>query len=97
MLFAKKSLKNSLQSGLAVLFIVAGLSPHMAYSGQACTYNEALLALQQGNTIRGQALMKMAASDGDQRAVKFLASFETLAEKQGIEKLPLVSTAQAGH
>lgn len=40
----------------------------------ACTYSEALMAFNNGNLVRGQALMKMAARDGDQRAERFLAS-----------------------
>ena len=40
----------------------------------ACTYSEAVMAFNNGNLVRGQALMKMAARDGDQRAVRFLAS-----------------------
>ncbi|WP_455205262.1 hypothetical protein [Kaarinaea lacus] len=45
-------------------------------AAQACTYSEAMLAFKDGNAIRGQALMNMAAKDGDQRAVRFLASFK---------------------
>ena len=41
---------------------------------EACTYNEAKLALQNGNQVRGLSLMKMAANDGDDRAVSFLAN-----------------------
>jgi hypothetical protein len=40
----------------------------------ACTYDEAMMAFNNGNQIRGQALMRMAASDGDERAVHFLSS-----------------------
>lgn len=43
---------------------------------QACTYSEAMLAFKDGNAVRGQALMNMAAKDGDQRAVRFLASLK---------------------
>jgi len=32
------------------------------------------MAFNNGNLVRGQALMKMAARDGDQRAVRFLAA-----------------------
>ena len=42
----------------------------------ACTYSEAVMAFNNGNLVRGQALMKMAAKDGDQRAVRFLAAGE---------------------
>lgn len=40
----------------------------------ACTYNEAIMAFSNGNTVRGQALMNMAARDGDERAVRYLAA-----------------------
>ena len=42
----------------------------------ACTYNEAIMAFNSGNLVRGQALMRMAARDGDQRAKHFLASYD---------------------
>jgi len=41
---------------------------------EACTYNEAKLALEKGNQTRGLSLMKMAAKDGDKRAVQYIAS-----------------------
>lgn len=51
------------------------LSAFLTFNVQAaCTYSEAVMALNKGNLVRGQALMKMAARDGDQRAVSFLAS-----------------------
>lgn len=71
--------------------MVAVFSSPAVYSAEACTYNEALLALKQGNMTRGQALMKMAANDGDQRALDFLASFRSLAKKQAAEKPHIVS------
>ncbi|MGD8558892.1 MAG: hypothetical protein PVF34_09250 [Gammaproteobacteria bacterium] len=42
---------------------------------EACTYSEAMMALNNGNLVRGQALMKMAARDGDARAVTFVTAF----------------------
>ena len=42
----------------------------------ACTYDEAVIAFSGGNLVRGQALMKMAARDGDQRAVRILTLYE---------------------
>ncbi|MGD8568145.1 MAG: hypothetical protein PVJ39_08650 [Gammaproteobacteria bacterium] len=41
---------------------------------EACTYSEAMMAFKSGNAVRGQALMKIAARDGDSRAVAYLAS-----------------------
>jgi hypothetical protein len=38
----------------------------------ACTYSEAMMAFRQGNEVRGVALMRMAASDGDARAARYL-------------------------
>jgi len=38
----------------------------------ACTYSEAMMALHQGNDVRGVALMRMAANDGDARAARYL-------------------------
>jgi hypothetical protein len=41
---------------------------------EACTYSEAMMAFKSDNLVRGEALMKMAARDGDPRAVAYLAS-----------------------
>ena len=54
---------------MAMLLVVAG--PVFA---EACTYQEAIMALEQGNAVRGMALMRMASQDGDLRASEFLAS-----------------------
>jgi len=42
----------------------------------ACTYSEAIMALNTGNSVRGLALMSMAAKDGDRRATQFLTASE---------------------
>lgn len=39
----------------------------------ACTWNEAIMAYENDNPVRGLALMRMAASDGDVRATRYLA------------------------
>jgi len=39
---------------------------------EACTYKEALLAFENNNERRGVTLMRMAAIDGDVRAIKYL-------------------------
>jgi hypothetical protein len=39
---------------------------------EACTYREAIMALERGNTSRGIALMRMANRDGDKRAGDYL-------------------------
>lgn len=54
--------------------IVFALSVSNVYA-EACTYSEAMMALNNGNLVRGQALMKMAARDGDTRAVTFITAF----------------------
>ncbi|MCI0504684.1 MAG: hypothetical protein L0Z73_01095 [Gammaproteobacteria bacterium] len=61
-----------INAGFAVLITMVLASNVRA----ACTYNEAVLAFNSGNLVRGQALMNMAARDGDQRAVRFLASYQ---------------------
>lgn len=43
---------------------------------EACSYDEAILALQRGNTVRAHALLKMAASDGDKRAQRLVATLQ---------------------
>jgi len=58
-----------IQSG--VLFVSALLVPNVM---AACTYHEAVEALEQGNLIRGMALMNMASRDGDPDAIHFLAT-----------------------
>jgi len=57
---------------LFFLLIIVGSGSHA--DAAACTYDEAILALKQGNEIRGLALLKMAANDGDSRANQYLAS-----------------------
>jgi len=47
-----------------------------AVYAEACTYNEAMMAFQQGNVVRGQALLSMAAKDGDQRAIALFAELQ---------------------
>ena len=53
----------------------------------ACSYREGIVALEQGNEVRGMALLRMASRDGDRRAAQYLARFT------GTERLV---TAQAG-
>jgi len=67
----------------------AKISPHglligvvlAAFAGsvqaEACTYREAIMALEQGNTVRGLALLRMASRDGDPRAKRQLAGLQT--------------------
>ncbi|MFV2058463.1 MAG: hypothetical protein ACC707_18520 [Thiohalomonadales bacterium] len=41
-------------------------------AAEACTYSEGLRAAKNGNMVRSEALMLMAARDGDKRAVLYL-------------------------
>ena len=60
------------------------VSAFLTLSAQAaCTYGEAVMAFNNGNLVRGQALMKMAARDGDPRAVRFLVSNNAEQQKKG--------------
>lgn len=65
----------------------------------ACTYSEAMMAFEQGNSLRGQALMRMAANDGDIRAERFLASIPDINPVRGGEenKLPVQLVDVAGN
>jgi hypothetical protein len=57
---------------LALLVLLAGmLGTHSAFA-EACTYREAIMALERGNVDRGLALMRMASRDGDRRAERYL-------------------------
>ncbi|WP_455366635.1 hypothetical protein [Kaarinaea lacus] len=61
----------------------------------ACTYNEAMMAFKNGNQIRGQALMKMAARDGDQRAVHFLNSSELALNDRKRDRITIGHSSKA--
>ncbi|MBL1276447.1 MAG: hypothetical protein COB30_010190 [Ectothiorhodospiraceae bacterium] len=54
----------------------------------ACTYGEAQMALEQGNTVRGMALMRMASHDGDRRANNYLARHSHVADVPAFLHLP---------
>jgi hypothetical protein len=45
-----------------------------------------MMAFQQGNQVRGNALMRMAANDGDTRAVRFLANLKSINPQNNDEK-----------
>lgn len=67
----------------------------LLFSGQAlaeaCTYRDAIMALQQGNQVRGMALLRMASRDGDLRASLYLASLEAGADKPASAPLPVLA------
>jgi len=54
---------------------------------EACSYDEAILALQHGNALRAHALLQMAARDGDKRAQRMVSALQL--------PLPLDSQNQA--
>ena len=60
----------------SLLFLPPLLASGLVTSGsalaEACTYGEAIMALEQGNTVRGMVLMHMANRDGDERANRYL-------------------------
>ena len=57
------------------IYLVALLCSVISSSliAEACTYAEAITAYNQGNSVRARVLMRMAARDGDTRAVAALA------------------------
>jgi len=55
---------------IMVIVLSTMLSAQLA--AEACTYSEGLRAAQNGNMIRSEALMRMAARDGDKRAISYL-------------------------
>ncbi len=64
---------------LPLLFLVGFSSPLLA---GACSYREGIMALQQGNAIRGLALLRMASRDGDPRASLYLAALRAGDDKR---------------
>lgn len=78
---------NSLQKSLLILlFLVGGSVACGSALAEACTYREAIMALERGNTVRGLALMRMANRDGDEQASRYLAMRDRQLEKTGSEK-----------
>ena len=56
---------------LLFLLLLISLAASASAIAGACTYGEAIMALEQGNTVRGMALMRMAKRDGDERAGRY--------------------------
>ena len=61
---------------ISVLCLVSGFAS--VVFAEACTYDEAILALRQGNQVRALALLGIAARDGDKRAGPVLAGLRKL-------------------
>lgn len=57
------------------------LTSFSAISGEACTYDEGVLAFKQNNMIRAKMLLDMATRDGDIRAEQFLVKHFKLKEQ----------------
>jgi hypothetical protein len=57
----------------------------------ACTYREAIMALERGNTTRGMALMRMANRDGDKRAGDYLIMNYVITKSDQSETLAIDS------
>lgn len=70
----QKLLRNTVFLMVAALSVAA--IPSGAVLAEACTYREALMALEQGNAVRGMALMRMAGLDGDHRADVYLIRYD---------------------
>lgn len=78
----KKSMaKRSIKLPLLLLAMVMGSTLLVSVvHADACTYREAIMALEKGNAVRGMALMRMASRDGDRRAESYLQDKEFVAE-----------------
>lgn len=77
------------------VFVSSAVSASLV-NAEACTYNEALMAFQQGNTVRGQALLTMAVKDGDQRAVAlFSALQEAVRDGGGYDAADVIQMADS--
>lgn len=69
---------------LTCLALVLSYAP---VSLAACTYSEAMMALKQGNSLRGVALMRMAANDGDARAARYLVQISDKSVNDKMQQL----------
>lgn len=88
---------NCILKSFRILTIMGCIALATAVYAEACTYNEALMAFQQGNAARGQALMSMAAKDGDERAVALFAALrESLGNEYDAEDAMHMALAAAG-
>jgi hypothetical protein len=76
MAFENENYMRNSQRLLKVMLFIGGFVGASVVNAEACSYNEALMAFQQGNSVRGQALLSMAAKDGDQRAVRLLSALQ---------------------
>ncbi len=75
----KPPLKLTLLALLVVVGSLTGLSEVYAGSG-SCAYQEAIMAMEKGNEVRGLALMRIASRDGDHRAQSYLREQDYMTE-----------------
>jgi len=70
------------QTAVFIVALLLAAAPGVSAAGaRSCTYGEARMALEDGNAVRGLALMRMASRDGDPRADKFLRDQDYVAER----------------
>ncbi len=72
-----------------------GTTATQLWAGEACTYDEAMLALAQGNWLRASVLLRMAAADGDARAQTYLAETDRSAPAVSVAILQSESASSA--
>lgn len=76
------------------ILIATGLLLFSTYGmAAACSYNEAIMALQQGNQQRALVMLEMAARDGDSRAAVKLA--ELAQPVLGVEPVLIVGNVSS--
>ncbi len=85
----KRPMKSSVKMTMLALLVLVGGLPGISpvYAG-SCAYGEAMMALENGNTVRGLALMRMASRDGDRRAENYLR------EQGGMTEFPALAKVQ---
>ena len=81
------SIKRLIQLGLMTFALG---SVHIADA--ACTYSEAMMAYKQGNSVRGLALMRIAANDGDARAARYLVKIDDDSVNPEMQRLVVADT-----
>ncbi len=85
MMFAQR--QKQLTACAALLLMAGAFAASPAVAG-ACTYREAIMALERGNAVRGMTLMRMASRDGDPRAAAYLREKDFTADTPVFARLP---------
>ncbi len=91
--------RASLKMMMLALFVLIGnLSVISGVYAGSCAYQEAMMAMDKGNAVRGLALMRMAGRDGDLRAERYLREQDNAAGLpvlvKGQRSLTLATTAR---